>query len=95
VTALYNPRSQRRTELIEMVKRLFLVHRPANTPVVVASRVGREDEDVKVVALFDFDPRDVDMLTIVLIGSTTSRMLTRGEGAPPLAFTPRGYGTKR
>jgi cobalt-precorrin 5A hydrolase/precorrin-3B C17-methyltransferase len=95
VTALYNPRSQRRTDLIAYCKSLFLVHRPADTPVVVASRVGRKDEDVQVVSLFDFDPARVDMLTIVLIGSSTSRMLGRGEGARPAAFTPRGYETRR
>ena len=32
VTALYNPRSQRRTDLIEEAKRIFLEHRPARYP---------------------------------------------------------------
>lgn len=90
VTALYNPRSQRRHDLIEEAKRIFLLHRPANTPVVVASRVGRGDESVTVASLFDFDPRTVDMLTVVLIGASSSRMVSRG-GARAIAFTPRGY----
>lgn len=94
VTALYNPRSQRRTDLLDHTKRLFLLHRSAETPVIVASRVGREDEDVQIVSLFDFDTSTVDMMTIVLIGASTSRMVTR-DGGRPIAFTPRGYEVKQ
>ena len=35
VTAFYNPRSQRRTDLIEEAKRIYLAHRPADTPVII------------------------------------------------------------
>lgn len=93
VTALYNPRSSRRHDLLEEAKRIFLLHRPASTPVVVGSRVGRADEHVAVVSLFDFDPRAVDMLTVVLIGASYSRIIERAGQA--LAFTPRGYERRR
>lgn len=93
VTALYNPRSQRRTDLIEYAAVLFRRHRPAETPVIIASNLGRPAERVTVTTLTDFDPTMVDMLTIVLIGSSTSRAIKRGDGTT-VAFTPRGYHVK-
>ncbi|HEV7277273.1 MAG TPA: cobalamin biosynthesis protein [Devosiaceae bacterium] len=93
VTALYNPRSQRRTDLIEVARQQFLAHRPADCPVIVASSLGRPEQRVRVVRLDAFDPEEVDMLTIVLIGASTSRAFTRGDGRT-VAFTPRGYEKK-
>ncbi|MEO7223121.1 MAG: cobalamin biosynthesis protein [Devosia sp.] len=93
VTALYNPRSQRRTDLIVEARSLFLGHRPSDTPVIVASNLGRPAERVEVITLAAFDPATVDMLTIVLIGSSASRTLKRGNGTT-VAFTPRGYHVK-
>ncbi len=93
VTALYNPRSQRRTHLIEEAKTAFLAYRHSGTPVIVASNLGRPAQRVQVTTLAEFDPSAVDMLTIVLIGASTSRMLTRGDGTT-VAFTPRGYHVK-
>lgn len=92
VTALYNPRSQRRTDLIEAAKRIFLEHRPPDTPVVIGSNLGRPTERVRVVTLETFDPREIDMLTIVLFGASTSRVFLRGDGLK--AYTPRGYAKK-
>lgn len=93
VTAFYNPRSQRRTDLIEEARRVFLAHRPPSTPVIVARQLGRPDEAVKVTTLAAFDPTQIDMLTIVLFGSSTSTAFTRGDGRT-VAFTPRGYARK-
>jgi cobalt-precorrin 5A hydrolase/precorrin-3B C17-methyltransferase len=61
--------------------------------VIVASNVGRPTEQVRVVHLADFDPATVDMLTIVLIGASTSRAFVRGDGRT-VAYTPRGYAGK-
>jgi cobalt-precorrin 5A hydrolase/precorrin-3B C17-methyltransferase len=93
VTALYNPRSERRTGLIEETKELFLQHRPPQTPVVVARSLGRPAEQVELTTLWAFDPGTIDMLSIVLIGASTSRVLKRGDGRS-VAFTPRGYEKK-
>ncbi len=92
VTALYNPRSQRRTDLIEETKRIFSAARPPDTPVIIASQLGRPEERVRVVRLDDFDATEIDMLTIVLIGASTSRWVEHGGKAR--AFTPRGYAKK-
>ena len=93
VVALYNPRSGRRTELLDEAKRIFLGHRPADTPIIIARDLGRPGEDTHVVTLATFDPETVDMLTIVLIGSSTSQAFARGDGKP-VAYTPRGYARK-
>lgn len=93
VTALYNPRSERRTDLIEAAKTLFLAHRPSDTPVIVGRSLGRPDEEVRITTLTAFDPGEVDMLTIVLIGASTSKAFTRGDGTR-VAYTPRGYEKK-
>lgn len=93
VTALYNPRSQRRTDLIETAKTLFLAHRPGDTPVLIGKSLGRPEQKVRVTTLAAFDPADVDMLTIVLFGASTSKAFTRGDGTT-VAYTPRGYEKK-
>jgi len=94
VTALYNPRSKRRTDLIEITQELFLKHRPPETPVIIATNLGRPGERVRTVTLSDFDPAEIDMLTIVLIGSSQSRAFVRGDGRT-VTFTPRGYERKK
>lgn len=93
VTAFYNPRSMRRTDLIEIAKQKYLAHRPAHTPVVIASNLGRPAEKVRVVTLEDFNPEEIDMLTIVMFGSSQSKSFTRGSGET-VAYTPRGYAKK-
>ena len=89
VTALYNPRSQRRTELIERAIELYRAGRPATTPVVIARSLGRPDEAVRIVELQHLDPADIDMMTILLIGA--SRTTTLEHGGKLHAYTPRGY----
>ncbi|MEO5804977.1 precorrin-3B C(17)-methyltransferase [Devosia sp.] len=93
VTAFYNPRSLRRTDLIEQAKAIYLGHRPPETPVVIGTSVGRPEENVRVTTLAAFDPTEIDMLTIVLFGASTSRAFKRGDGKT-VAFTPRGYAKK-
>jgi cobalt-precorrin 5A hydrolase / precorrin-3B C17-methyltransferase len=94
VTALYNPRSARRTNQLARAMAILAAHRPPDTPVIVASNLGRPDERLNVVPLSAFDPATVDMLTIVLVGSSESRSLTRGDGTT-IAYTPRGYAGKQ
>jgi cobalt-precorrin 5A hydrolase/precorrin-3B C17-methyltransferase len=90
VVALYNPRSQRRTTQLDKAITILSAHRPADTPVLVASCLGRENEKVCVVSLAEFDANTVDMMTVVLVGSSESRSFVDGEGRT-LAYTPRGY----
>lgn len=94
VTAFYNPRSMRRRDQIERAMAILKPYRSPDTPVVVASNLGRADEAVRIVPLKDFDPEAVDMLTLVMVGSSQSKSLARGDGRI-YAYTPRGYAKKR
>jgi cobalt-precorrin 5A hydrolase / cobalt-factor III methyltransferase / precorrin-3B C17-methyltransferase len=93
VVALYNPRSARRTELIEEAKAIFLAHRRPETPVLIGRALGRPDERIEIVRLGEFDPSQIDMMTVVLVGSSASRAFRRGDGRL-VAYTLRGYAKK-
>lgn len=90
VVALYNPVSQRRRHQLERARDILLRHRPADTPVVLARRLGRPGEEVTVVDLAALTPDQVDMLTLVLIGASTTRRVPRRDGGL-WVYTPRGY----
>lgn len=88
VLALYNPRSARRTRQLEAARRILLRHRRPETPVVLARNLGRAGERLAIDTLAGFDASAVDMLTLVLIGSRSTRVLAAD---PPRLYTPRGY----
>jgi cobalt-precorrin 5A hydrolase/precorrin-3B C17-methyltransferase len=88
VLALYNPRSRRRTRQLEAARRILLRHLRPETPVVLARNLGRAGEQITLDTLARFDARAVDMLTLVLVGSRSTRVLA---GDPPRLYTPRGY----
>lgn len=94
VVALYNPRSEKRRDHLDRAVAILRQHRPETTPVVVASNLGRKDEKFAIVPLRAFDSSAVDMLTIVLVGSSQSKSFKRGDGKT-YAYTPRGYAAKR
>jgi cobalt-precorrin 5A hydrolase / precorrin-3B C17-methyltransferase len=94
VIAFYNPRSLKRRDQLERAFAILALHRPPDTPVVIASNLGRPEETVRIVRFADFNPDDVDMLTLVMFGSSQSKSLTRGDGKT-YAYTPRGYAKKR
>jgi cobalt-precorrin 5A hydrolase/precorrin-3B C17-methyltransferase len=94
VISFYNPRSLKRRDQLERAFAILSAHRPADTPVVIASNLGRPEEQVKIVRFDAFNPDDVDMLTLVMVGSSQSKAFTRGDGKA-YAYTPRGYAKKR
>lgn len=94
VIAFYNPRSLKRRDQIERAMAILSQHRPHDTPVVIASNLGRTDEKVSIVPLNEFQAEVVDMLTLVMVGSSQSRAFRRGDGNV-YAYTPRGYAAKR
>ena len=85
VTAVYNPKSTGRYWELYRLKELFLQGRGAETPVGYVRQAGRDEETVKVTTLRDFDPEDVDMFTVVIIGNSQSY---QWQGH---IITPRGY----
>ncbi|AXX99451.1 precorrin-3B C(17)-methyltransferase [Profundibacter amoris] len=92
VIAFYNPVSKRRRTLLAEARDILLQHRPADTPVMLASSLGRPEEHIRYHNLADLQVDEVDMLTVVLVGSSHSRLAQLGEG--PRMFTPRGYARK-
>ena len=86
VTAIYNPRSNERYWQLGRLKEIFLSEgRSGDTPVGYVRQAGREGETVKVTTLNNLDPKDIDMLTIVIIGN--SQTFSFGDKM----ITPRGY----
>ncbi|MCC3650489.1 precorrin-2 C(20)-methyltransferase [Streptomyces sp. S07_1.15] len=90
VLALYNPGSRSRVHQVGKARELLLEHRAPHTPVVVARDVGGPEESVRIVRLAELDPDEVDMRTILLVGSTQTRAVTRGDGQE-IVWTPRRY----
>ena len=93
VVAFYNPVSRRRRTQLHAAKDILMQHRPADTPVVLARSLGRPEEQVQTVTLAQLDPETVDMLTLVLVGSSATRRVARGDGGA-WVYTPRGYAGK-
>jgi len=92
VIAFYNPVSKRRTTLFEEARDILLKHRPADTPVLLASSLGRPEEKLRFRKLSGLQAQEVDMLTVVLVGSSNSKLAQLGSG--PKFYTPRGYARK-
>ena len=85
VTAVYNPKSHGRYWQLYRLQELFLKYRSGETPVGYVRQAGREEQDIKVTTLGDFDPEDVDMFTVIIIGNSQSYI------ADGKFITPRGY----
>ncbi len=86
--AFYNPVSKRRRTLLAEARDILLARRPVDTPVVLAASLGRPEEAVRHVRLADLETDDVDMLTLVIVGSSRTRRV--GDWC----YTPRGYGDR-
>lgn len=85
ITALYNPRSQKRTEQIVMAQAIFMNHRSGDTPVAIVHGAYRKDEQIIISTLDQMLEQPIDMLTTVIIGNTTTR------NYEDWMITPRGY----
>ena len=94
VTAVYNPKSHGRYWQLYRLQELFLQERLAETPVGYVRQAGREKQEVKITTLGSFDPEDVDMFTVVIIGNSQSYIShtssPNGEERK-MIVTPRGY----
>ena len=85
VTAVYNPKSHGRYWQLPRLQELFLKYRSADAPVGYVRQAGREEQEIKLTTLSDFDPEEVDMFTVILIGNSQSYI------ADGKMITPRGY----
>jgi cobalt-precorrin 5A hydrolase/precorrin-3B C17-methyltransferase len=88
VVALYNPRSARRASRLAEAAHILLAQRPPGTPCLLARNLGRGGEESRIVRLDQLADCDIDMLTIVLVGSRRTRLI---PGDTTRLYTPRGY----
>ncbi len=88
VIAIYNPKSKKRDWQLPRAIELIRQHRPPDTPVGIVRQAYREGQAVVTTSLALFDPADVDMLSLLIVGNGTTRMIGKHM------VTPRGYLTK-
>jgi cobalt-precorrin 5A hydrolase / precorrin-3B C17-methyltransferase len=85
VIALYNPASRGRQWQLGEACAVLRQHRDAETPVGIVRDASRPGQRVAVVPLGSLAEQTVDMLTILLVGSSQTRRV--GD----YLLTPRGY----
>lgn len=89
VLALYNPVSRHRPTQLSTAFDIIRSYRTPSTPIILGRDVGRPAEHVDVVELGDVDLARCDMRTVILVGSSTTRIDT--VGGRQRAHTPRRY----
>jgi cobalt-precorrin 5A hydrolase / precorrin-3B C17-methyltransferase len=88
--AFYNPISKQRTWQLGKARSLILQKRSPETPVILGRNLGRPGQSLKVCTLNEFNPESADMRTLVIIGSSQTRIIERKYGGV-WVYTPRRY----
>ena len=94
VMALYNPMSKARPDQLGQALAVVRAIKPAETVVAFARAIGRTDERITLATLADAEPAQADMSTVILVGSTETRLIARPHFRP-WVLTPRSYGRSR
>ncbi|MCX8085128.1 MAG: precorrin-3B C(17)-methyltransferase [Calditerrivibrio sp.] len=84
VSAIYNPKSRKRTELLPYTIERFLQTR-GDLPVGIVKNCTRQEEDIEVTYLSKIDYNKIDMFTILLVGNSKTYIKNHKM------ITPRGY----
>lgn len=90
VTTFYNPRSRTRTHQLPDALAIMAEHRPPTTPVAMISHAERRQQEVIMSTLAEFKPEWVGMTAMVVVGSSTTKYVTSGDGRQ-MMVTPRDY----
>ena len=85
VIALFNPQSIERNWQLKSVIKKCLKSRSSSTPVLIARQVGREDQSKKFFTLNTIPFKEIDMLSIIIIGNSQTTLVDE------IFLTPRGY----
>ncbi len=91
--AFYNPISRARPWQLGQALAIVGRHRTPETVVVLGRDIGRPGQTLRVTTLGELTSDQVDMRTMVLIGSSTTCAFPRAEGGE-WVYTPRWYGIK-
>jgi cobalt-precorrin 5A hydrolase/precorrin-3B C17-methyltransferase len=87
--AIYNPISTQRRWQLTAAKELLLQWRSPDTPVILGRKMGRKGENVRVITLRELAPELADMQTVIIIGSSKTKIVEWGERLR--VYTPRKY----
>jgi cobalt-precorrin 5A hydrolase / precorrin-3B C17-methyltransferase len=88
--AFYNPISSQRSWQLTAAKEILLQFRQPTTPVILARNLGRSGQEVRVITLGELAPESADMRTVILIGSSQTKLIPRADGSS-WVYTPRSY----
>jgi cobalt-precorrin 5A hydrolase/precorrin-3B C17-methyltransferase len=91
--AFYNPISRSRPWQLGRALEIVRQHRAPETPVTLGRDIGRPGQTLRVITLGELTPEQVDMRTMVLVGSSTTCVFPRADGTR-WVYTPRWYGDK-
>lgn len=78
--AFYNPISRSRPWQLGRALEIVRQHRTADTPVVLGRDIGRPGQTLRVITLGELTPEQVDMRTMVLVGSSTTCVFPKAGG---------------
>ena len=85
--AFYNPRSKARPEGFGRVLDLLRAEAGPDRVILFARAVTTPDEELVVTTLKEATPEMADMRTMVIVGSSATRIISRK--GPPFVYTPR------
>lgn len=88
--AFYNPISRARPWQLGRALEIVARHRKPETLVVLGRDIGRPAEKLTLTTLGELTPEQVDMRTLVIIGSSLTRRVPKGNGED-WVYTPRWY----
>ena len=85
---LYNPLSKRRRWQLQRAQEILSAYRRGQTAVVVGRNLCRNGQNVSLLTLDTLDPNQIDMLSIVIVGSSRIKNFTTSLGQS-WVYTPR------
>jgi precorrin-3B C17-methyltransferase len=85
---IYNPKSKKRDWQLRRAQEIILEYRDGATPVAVVTGAMRENQNISFTPLAQLESAEVNMQTVIFIGSSTSVQYL------DFLFTPRGYSEK-
>lgn len=88
VLVIYNPRSKKRDWQLQRALAIVSAHRSGSTPVGMVRGATRENEEIVISRLDNFNPEAADMQSTIIIGNSHT-YISDGK-----MITPRGYGDK-
>ncbi|OOV99846.1 precorrin-3B C(17)-methyltransferase [Pseudomonas sp. MF4836] len=88
--AFYNPISRSRPWQLGRALEIVREHRTPQTPVVLGRDIGRPGQTLRVITLGELTPEQVDMRTMVLVGSSMTCTFPKAGGGE-WVYTPRWY----